>query len=452
MDSDKPGIENWLRNEAITEVECVVSDLTGIARGKISPVDKFIAEGGMRLPESVLLQTVTGDYVEDDLYYSLLHPADIDFICKPDPSAAFLIPWTEEKTALVIHDTYDRQGRPIELSPRNVLKKVLDLYKAKGWKPVVAPEMEFYLTARTADPDQPLQAPIGRSGRRESGRQSFSIDAANEYDPLFEDMYDWCETQGLDIDTLIHEEGTAQMEINFLHGDPLHIADQVFVFKRTMREAALKHKVIATFMAKPVSNEPGSAMHIHQSILDVETGHNVFSGEDGQRSNLFLAHVAGLQTYLPELIPLLAPNVNSFRRFLPDTSAPVNVEWGAENRTCGLREPASSPENRRIENRLAGADANVYLAVAASLLAGYLGMIENLRPTAPIDGRAYDRDNLRLPVTLEAAIEQMDESPQVRQYLGDLFVDGYIATRKAEMENFKRVISSWEREFLLLTV
>ncbi len=445
-------LERWLKEQEITEVECVVSDLTGIARGKISPVDKFLAEKGMRLPESVLLQTVTGDYVEDEVYYSLLHPADIDFICKPDPRACYQIPWTIEKTALVIHDTYDRTGNPIALSPRNVLKRVLDLYAQKGWQPIVAPEMEFYLAARSADPDLPLQPPIGRSGQRESGRQSFSIDAANEYDPLFEDMYDWCEIQGLDIDTLIHEEGMAQMEINFRHGNPLMIADQVFVFKRTMREAALKHNVVATFMAKPLTNEPGSAMHLHQSVFDLESGQNIFSNADGTHSTLFLNHIAGLQTYLPNLIPLLAPNVNSFRRFLPGTSAPVNVEWGFENRTCGLRAPEASPQNRRIENRLAGADANVYLAIAASLLSGYIGMIERLTPTTPVEGRAYERRNLRLPLTLEEATEQMDRCEKVRQYLGNLFVDGYIAAKKAEMENFKRVISSWEREFLLLAV
>ncbi len=213
-------LESWLKERRITEVECLVSDITGIARGKITPVSKFVAEKGMRLPESVLLQTVTGDYVEDDLYYSLLDPADIDMLCRPDGSAVYPVPWAAEPTAQVIHDCYDKMGNPIELSCRNQLKRVLALYAEQGWKPVVAPEMEFYLTKRCEDPDLPLQPPIGRSGRQETGRQSFSIDAANEFDPLFEDMYDWCEIQGLDIDTLIHEEGTAQMEINFRHGDP----------------------------------------------------------------------------------------------------------------------------------------------------------------------------------------------------------------------------------------
>lgn len=147
----------WLKEHRITEVECVISDLTGIARGKIAPTAKFLHERGMRLPESVLLQTVTGDYVDDDIYYSLLDAADIDMVCRPDPTAVYQIPWAIEPTAIVIHDTFDKQGNPIELSPRNVLKKVLKLYADKGWQPIVAPEMEFYLTQRCEDPDLPCK-------------------------------------------------------------------------------------------------------------------------------------------------------------------------------------------------------------------------------------------------------------------------------------------------------
>ena len=452
MNTPAHQLATWLKQHQITEVECIVSDLTGIARGKISPTNKFLGEGGMRLPESVLLQTVTGDFVDDDVYYALLDEADIDMFCRPDADAMFLVPWAIEPTAMVIHDTFDKQGNPVELSPRNVLKRVLKLYADKGWTPIVAPEMEFYLTKRSSDPDFPLEAPIGRSGRPESGRQSFSIDAANEFDPLFEDVYDWCEAQGLDLDTLIHEDGPAQMEINFRHGDALHLADQITVFKRTMREAALKHDVAATFMAKPITDQPGSAMHIHQSVVDIKTGKNLFSNADGTMSELFMHHIGGLQKYIPEVLPLFAPNVNSFRRFLPDTSAPVNVEWGEENRTVGLRVPEASPQNRRVENRLAGADANPYLVLAASLLCGYIGMVEGLKPSAPVKGRGYERRNLRLPVTIESALERMEACKDAEKYLGEKFVRGYVAVKRAEHENFKRVISSWEREFLLLSV
>ncbi len=452
MSSHLDQLTSWLKEHKITEVECLISDLTGIARGKIAPTNKFLAEKGMRLPESVLLQTVTGDYVEDDIYYELLDPADIDMFCRPDASAMFLVPWALEPTAMVIHDTFDKVGNPIELSPRNLLKRVLKMYADHGWQPIVAPEMEFYLTKRSDDPDYPLQAPIGRSGRPETGRQSFSIDAANEFDPLFEDMYDWCEAQNLDLDTLIHEEGPAQMEINFRHGEALHLADQITVFKRTMREAALKHNVAATFMAKPITDQPGSAMHLHQSVIDIKTGRNIFSNDDGSMSELFLHYIGGMQRIIPEVLPLFAPNVNSFRRFLPDTSAPVNVEWGEENRTVGLRVPESTPQNRRIENRLPGADANPYLAIAASLLCGYIGMIEGISPSPQVKGRGYERRNLRLPLTIEDALERMENSKTLYKYLGHKFITGYVAVKRAENENYKRVISSWEREFLLFSV
>ena len=132
MSNNLDQLTDWLKDHKITEVECMIADLTGITRGKISPTNKFIAEKGMRLPESVLLQTVTGDYVEDDIYYELLDPADIDMVCRPDQNAVFVVPWAIEPTAQVIHDTYDKQGNPIELSPRNVLKKVLKLYADHG--------------------------------------------------------------------------------------------------------------------------------------------------------------------------------------------------------------------------------------------------------------------------------------------------------------------------------
>ncbi|MFC3149764.1 glutamine synthetase family protein [Litoribrevibacter euphylliae] len=447
-------ITKWLNDNKITEVECITSDQTGIARGKIMPTSKFIAEGGIRLPESVLLQTATGDYPDEELYYSLLDPADIDMVLKPDENAMFTVPWAQEPSAQAIHDCYDAMGNLIELAPRAVLKKVLSLYSAKGWQPIVAPEVEFYLTKRCTDPDLPLEPPVGRSGRQESGRQSFSIDAANEFDPIIEDIYDWCEDMGLDIDTVIHEEGAAQLEFNFRHGDALKLADQVFVFKRTVREAALKHKIGATFMAKPISGEPGSSMHIHQSLTDLKTGNNLFSNSDGSASTLFLNYIAGLQTYIPQMMPIFAPNVNSYRRYLPgaDGNAPVNIDWGEENRTVGLRVPSAAPNARRVENRLPGADTNPYLVLAGNLLCGYLGIVNDLKPRKPVQGRSGNEADDSMPFNLEAALDAMDECQEIREILGDQFVDGFIGTRRAEYEGFKRVISSWEREYLLSAV
>jgi len=265
-------IDEFLKQHRITEIEAIIPDMAGTARGKIIPRNKFQSGESMRLPQAVMIQTVTGDYPEDG---SLTGVTDPDMVCVPDPSTIRLIPWAVDPTAQVIHDCVHFDGTPVAISPRHVLRQVLDKYAKKGWKPVVAPELEFFLVDMNIDPDLPLKPPVGRTGRPETGRQAYSIEAVNEFDPLFEDIYEYCDVQELEVDTLIHEVGAAQMEINFMHGDPLNLADRVFLFKRTVREAALRHKMYATFMAKPIAHEPGSAMHIHQSVLSRHGGANM---------------------------------------------------------------------------------------------------------------------------------------------------------------------------------
>jgi glutamine synthetase len=207
----------------------------------------------------------------------------------------------------------------------------------------------------------------------------------------------------------------------------------------------------ATFMAKPHAKEPGSAMHIHQSIVDKTTRKNIFSNPDGTPSALFFSHIAGLQRYLPAAMSLFAPNVNSYRRISRYQMAPINVQWGYDNRTAGLRVPVSNPENRRVENRLSGADANPYIAMAASLACGYLGMVEGLQPTEPITGSAHDMP-FALPRSLDEALVGLRECEPLVHLLGEPFVAAYTIVKQAEHEVFLQVISSWEREHLLLNV
>ncbi len=441
-------IRQFLKDHGIQEVEAIIPDMAGVARGKVVPAEKYVEEEGMRLPESIFLQTVTGEYPEDE---SAINPSEIDIVLKADPSTIRVVPWAAEPTAQVLHDCFYGDGRPVPMSPRYVLRRVLDLYSSHGWEPVIAPELEFFLVEPNIDSDYPLKPPIGRSGRPEIGRQSYSIAAVNEFDPLFDDVYAFCEAQEIQIDTLIHEAGAAQMEINLLHGNALSLADQAFLFKRTAREAALRHKMYATFMAKPHAKEPGSAMHLHQSIVDAKTGQNVFSAADGAPTSLFFSHIAGLQRYLPAAMSLFAPNVNSYRRTTPYNSAPINVQWGYDNRTAGLRVPMSSPAARRVENRCGGADANPYLAMAASLACGYLGMVEGLKPTEPISGSAYDLP-FQLPRTLAEALRLLRECRPLVDVFGERFVSAYAAVKESEHEAFLQVISAWEREHLLLNV
>jgi glutamine synthetase len=444
-------LEAFIRDRRITEVECLVPDLSGIARGKILPAEKFLRilrDRGLRMPESIFVQTVTGDHPDEDI----TSPANSDIYMVPDQNTVRIVPWYKEPTALVISDCVYLDGTPVDISPRHVLRRVLALYAERGWRAVVAPELEFFLVQVNKDPDYPLVPPVGRTGRTESGRQAYGIDAVNEFDPLFEDVYDYCEAQGIDIDTLTHEAGAAQIEINFNHGDPLALADQVFLFKRTVRETAIRHQVCATFMAKPMQGEPGSAMHIHQSVSDAATGRTLFATEDGRDTDLFLAHIAGLQAYLPSVMPLLAPNVNSYRRLAGRGDAPINVHWGHDNRTVGLRVPYASPEARRVENRVPGVDANPYLAIAASLACGWLGMVEGRTPDAPVTGSAHVLPRLALPRDQSVALERLNASERLREVLGTRFLAVVNAVKQAEFDAYQRVISSWERENLLLNV
>lgn len=449
-------LASWIREKGVQEIELMLPDMNGIIRGKVVPAQRFlkgVEQANLRIASSILIVTMTGDYPEiaesgnpdDDL------DLDPDSVLIPDPRSIRLAPGYRTPTATVVTDAYSHDGNPIQLAPRQVLKRVLELYAARGWQPVIAPEVEFFLTARNVDPDLPLETPAGRSGRADAVSQPYGIEALNEYEDLIEQIYEYCDIAELDIETMIHESGAAQLEINFNHGDPLSLADQTLVFKRIVRQVALAHNVYATFMAKPMDRQPGSAMHIHKSMLDAATGRNLFANPNGSDSRLFRSYIAGLQKFLPDCTPLFAPNVNSFRRMRPQFSAPINVQWGRDNRTCGLRVPMSDGRNRRIENRLPGADANPYLAIASSLACGYVGMEMGLEPTEPLTGSAYKLPR-SLPRTLDEALDRFRGCREIQDVLGETFTRCFIAVKEHELDAYEGVVSAWEREHLLLKV
>lgn len=440
----------FLENRRLDEVECIIADLPGIARGKAVPASKFARQEYFHLPDSIFFQTITGDWGEaadeDDGGF-----IERDMILRPDMSTATAAPWTGDWTLQVIHDAYDRKGKPVPYAPRNVLKRVVDLYRQQGWEPVVAPEMEFFLTARNLDPAKPIEPMMGRSGRPAAARQAYSMTAVDEFGPVIDDIYDFAEAQGFEIDGITQEGGAGQLEINLRHGDPVKLADEVFYFKRLIREAALRHDCFATFMAKPIENEPGSAMHIHHSIMDIETGRNIFSGPQGGETDAFFHFIGGLQTYTPAAIAVLAPYVNSYRRYVKEHAAPINLAWGRNNRTTGIRIPLSGPASRRVENRLAGMDCNPYLGIAASLACGYLGLMNEKWPSKPLKKDAYEGE-ADIPQVLGQALQVFEEATELHEILGEEFCRVYSIVKRTEYEEFLQVISPWEREHLLLNV
>ncbi|VVM48110.1 Glutamate--isopropylamine ligase [Pseudomonas fluorescens] len=433
------------RLTGIDEVECVTPDLNGVPRGKVMTSEGFLDGRRLQLARGVLLQCIMGGYPPARFYGS----DDGDLALIPDPAQIHRLPWSNPPRALAICDA-DELGTTTHsnLSTRGQLKAVIARYAARGLAPVVATELEFFVFAPNTDPTQPFQPPLGLDGRREDGQSAFSVSSNNGLRPYFNEVYACMAALGLPRDTFMHEMGVSQFEINLLHGDPLLLADQTFLFKHLLKEVALKHGLSVVCMAKPLAHTPGSSMHIHQSVVEIGSGRNVFSDEAGQETATFRHFIAGQQACMADFTALFAPNVNSYQRLCHPYASPNNACWSHDNRAAGLRIPASLPVARRVENRLPGADANPYLAIAASLAAGLHGIENALEPSAPIQGEFEVPDNLSLPCTLHAALERLKRSQLAKELFGAEFIEGYIASKTLELTSFYDEITPWERRVL----
>ncbi|AGL86314.1 glutamine synthetase [Pseudomonas protegens] len=432
------------RLTGIDEIECVTADLNGVPRGKVMTAEGFLEGRRLQMARGVLLQCIMGGYPPARFYGS----DDGDLALNADPRQIYRLPWSETPRALAICDADELSGESSRLSTRGQLKQVIARYAALGLAPVVATELEFFVFAANDDPAQPFRPPVGLDGRREEGYSAFSVSSNNGLRPFFKEVYEGMAALGLPRDTFMHEMGVSQFEINLLHGDPLLLADQTFLFKHLLKEVALKHGLIVVCMAKPLAHTPGSSMHIHQSLVEMGNGRNVFSDDAGQPTAMFRHFIGGLQAGLADFTALFAPNVNSYQRLCHPYASPNNACWSHDNRAAGLRIPASSPVARRVENRLPGADANPYLAIAASLAAGLHGIENELEPTAAIQGEFEVPDNLSLPCTLHAALERLKRSQLARELFGNEFIEGYIASKTMELTSFFDEITPWERRVL----
>jgi glutamine synthetase len=432
------------RLTGIDEVECVTPDLNGVPRGKVMTAEGFLEGRRLQLARGVLLQCIMGGYPPSRFYGA----DDGDVAMVADPRQIHRLPWSVEPRALAICDAEELSGESCNLSTRGLLKAVIARYAQRGLAPVVATELEFFVFAPNPDANRPFQPPVGLDGRREEGFSAFSISSSNGLRAFFSEVYACMSALGLPRDTFMHEMGVSQFEINLLHGDPLLLADQTFLFKHLLKEVALKHGLIVVCMAKPLAHTPGSSMHIHQSVVDAVSGRNVFSDDAGQPTQEFWHFIGGQQACMADFTALFAPNVNSYQRLCHPFASPNNACWSHDNRAAGLRIPASAPIARRVENRLPGADANPYLAIAASLAAGLHGIEQQLEPSAGVQGEIEVPDQLSLPCTLHAALERLKRSQLAKELFGHAFIEGYIASKTLELTSFFDEITPWERRVL----
>ncbi|WP_144776987.1 glutamine synthetase family protein [Marinobacter maritimus] len=435
-----------------TEFDFFITDLNGNLRGKRipAPAMKKVMKEGVKLPRSVVGFDFWGaDVLDNGLVFET---GDSDGICLPVSDKAVPVPWAESPREQVLAMMHNPDGAAFEADPRQVLKRVVDRFKAKGLRPVMATELEFYLMDGESETTQrPIPPLLADGGRRLANTEGYGVEEMDGFSAFFADIRQACEIQGVEADTIIAEMGPGQFEINLNHvDDPLSAADQAILFKRLVRGVSRGHGYAATFMAKPYADQSGNGFHVHFSLLN-EVGENVFDDGTEQGSTMMKQAVAGMMETMPDTMLTLAPNQNSYRRFMPGAHAPTFASWGYENRTVALRIPESPGVARRIEHRVAGADANPYL-VLASVLAGALYGIENkLEPIEPVEGDAYGEsdESLALPNRWEGATDAFEHSEVLREYLGEDFQRVYTAVKRQEQRLLNERITDVEYEAYL---
>lgn len=423
---------DWLRhNPRIRAVHVAASDLNGQPRGKRIPAhraDKAIG-GGIRFPLSALNLDIRG---EDILGSPLvLETGDRDGVLRPTERGFVPMPWLETPSALLPIWMFHDDGRPFAGDPRHALDRVVRRYREHGLTPVVAVELEFFLIDDSGERPQVPRSP--RSGRRRRAGEILSLRALERFDPFFTALYDACEAMDIPADTAISEAGPGQFEINLMHrADALRAADDAWLFKMLLKGMARRHGFAASFMAKPYEDRAGSGMHVHFSVLD-EEGRNVFDDGSARGSDSLMHAIAGCLAALPGTALVFFPHDNSYARIVPGAHAPTGICWAHENRTAALRVPGGDPAARRIEQRVAGADVNPYLVIAAVLGAALNGIEDARLPPAPVTGNAYEQDLPRIPSQWADAIDRFESDAEVARIFAPDLIRNYVMTKRQEL-------------------
>ena len=434
-------LKKFLRARPDTQyLDAIVCDLSCVMRGKRYPIalaDKIFS-GGMMLPGSSFLLAVSGESLDPEgMGFS---DGDPDEVAVPIDNTLVPSPWAKHPTAQVMLTMQSLAGEAYYFEPRNVLARVLEKFAKLKLKPIIAFELEFYLLDRQRDLHGNPQPPRDSGGQRSNATQVYSIDSVEDFSPYLHEVAQACETQGIACGAVSAEYAPGQFEINLPHGDdPLGLADQCVMFRRAVRCVAHKHNLQGTFMAKPQPQDAGSGLHLHISMLD-ENGHNIFDGGDDRNAQCaspqLLNAIGGLVETMPEAMAILAPNVNSYKRFMPNNYVPVRANWGYENRSVAIRIPKSAGAARRIEHRVAGADANPYLTLAALLAGIHHGIANQITAPKPACGNAGKTRDRNLPFTPPDAFDKCRNGKILSAYFGKRYVDAYTSCKAAEYRAF----------------
>ena len=427
----------------ITTVQFGMTDLDGQMRGKFVPADFFldsIAAAGSSIPNIVFGWDIE-DTLMDCFTLSGWHTGYSDVVLMPDLTTLRPVPW-EPGHAFVLCDVVHTDGSEVPVAPRTVLTRQVARAAALGYRLTAGYELEFYLFRETPET-------AAAKGYRDltpaaPGIATFSLNRHSVLEHVIGAIREGMRACGIPILASNTEYGAGQIEINIEHADVLTTADRVAIYKTGVRRIAEQHGYLASFMAKVSTDAAGSSAHIHQSMQSLaQPARNAMWEGDGPSAILRQA-VAGQLATMSDFTALYCPTVNSYKRRVPGSWSPVAAVWGTDNRTAALRAIARDEATCRMENRLPGADANPYLALAACL-AGVLHGVENqLEPPPPVLGNAYDGDAPPLPRSLAEAVDALASSTTARAAFGDTFVDHYLASRIWERDRHREAVSDWE--------
>jgi glutamine synthetase len=441
-------------NPDIEIVELVFPDMNGVMRGKWLPARQLgkLGEGVVRMPMS----TYNLDIASEDVAAAgiAVDIGDPDGVGWPVAHSFGRALWAERPTATVLMTMTEPDGRtPCRYDPRQVLAGVVARFAAKGLTVVVAPELEFYLVDGRTDDRGHARPPIGAGGDRLEASQVYMLDVKSAFAGLLGEIEAAAQALGAPAEAATAEFGPGQFEINLGHvPDPLAAADHAVMLRRAIRGVARAHGLEACFMAKPYGDQSGSGQHFHVSLLDAQ-GRAVFdAGAMAEPCAPMRAAVGGLLETMGEATLLFAPHLNSYRRLRPASYAPYQAFWGLDNRGVAVRCPAVSGKAARIEHRVAGADANPYLALAG-ILAGVLhGLETGADPGPPIEDAAPPEGERALPDTWQAAISAFEGSAFLREMLGEEFARVYAHMKRQEMERLLQRVTDAEYDTYLRRV
>jgi glutamine synthetase len=436
------------RHPDVQAVQIFLTDPSGVPRGKVVRREELarIFQSGRQVAGSILGLDITGEDV--DATGLVWDTGDADMTARPIAGTLLRAVWHAVPTGQLMLTMFDATGAPAAADPRHALVRVVDRFAARGMTPVVACEIEFYLLRQ--DADGRLSAAGGGRASERHKIDAYSLTRLDDLAPVFDDVYRAAQAQGLPAETLMSEYAPGQFEITLHHrDDALRAVDEAVMFKRVLRGVAAKHGLIACFMAKPFSGRAGSGLHVHVSLND-ESGRNLFASEDPAGSQELRHGLGGMKATMAESMAVFAPNANSYRRFVSQSYAPIAPIWGINNRSVSLRVPSGPPASRHIEHRIAGADANLYLAVATVLAGAELGLRERLDPGPPVEGNGYAHAGERaLPATWRESLDRAEKSAFLAQALGADFLPVFLAIKRQECARFSAEVSELDYAWYL---